>query len=324
MTDSTQNSSTELQNCIEQFCQHLSQVRRLSKHTVSNYRRDLYKLEQFCQQLQLDSPRQIDSKTIRDLMARLHHQGLGGKSLQRLLSAVRSFYHYLLDKKLAENNPATVVRAPKSARKLPKVLDSDQASHYVNIVDEDWCSVRDRAITELFYSSGLRLAELVDSNIEDLDIRNGDITVTGKGNKVRQLPVGRFARQALQDWLKIRDQQAGAANQSALFISKRGGRISKRNVQARLAEHSKRQGMAAPVHPHMLRHSFASHLLESSGDLRAVQELLGHSNISTTQVYTHLDYQHLAKVYDKSHPRAQRKAAAKRAPSMVDKTKIEE
>jgi integrase/recombinase XerC len=308
---------TPLQQAIDQYCQQLSQGARVSSHTVSAYRRDLDKLAQFCQQHQIRHPNDIDTKHIRDLIARLHHKGLGAKSLQRVLSSIRSFFNHLLKQHngidshqliCANHNPAKGVRAPKSARKLPRLLDSDQAGHYVEIEVSKWHDLRDRAILELFYSSGLRLAELVGINLDDLDLAEAMVNVHGKGAKTRRVPIGQMALQAIRDWLAVRAEQLPAGStEAACFISQRGSRISPRNVQARLAEHSKRQGTIGKVHPHMLRHSFASHLLESSGDIRAVQELLGHANLSTTQIYTHLDFQHLAQVYDKSHPRAQSK-----------------
>ena len=216
----------------------------------------------------------------------------------------RSFYKFR-SREGEHHNPAIGIQAPKSEKKLPKALDIDNTQQLLSLEGSDWLSIRDRAILELFYSSGLRLSELVDLNLNDIDLPQALITVTGKGNKTRTLPVGSFAIKAIESWINIRCDLN--PDHSAVFLSKQGKRLSQRSVQLRLKKYSLQQGISQHVHPHMLRHSFASHMLESSGDLRAVQELLGHANISTTQIYTHLDFQHLAKVYDKAHPRANRK-----------------
>jgi integrase/recombinase XerC len=239
----------------------------------------------------------------------LHRRGLSGKSIQRALSALRSFYRYLLREKIVTCNPASGVSAPKSARRLPDTLNADQAARLVALEARDPLAVRDRAMLELLYSSGLRLSELVNLNIPELDLSAGSVRVTGKGRKVREVPVGAKARAALRDWLAVRTEFA-RTEEAAVFVARNGRRLGARAVQQRLRQWAKRQGLEVPVHPHMLRHSFASHVLESSGDLRAVQEMLGHANISTTQIYTHLDFQHLAGVYDKAHPRARRKTPA--------------
>jgi integrase/recombinase XerC len=253
----------------------------------------------------------IQPQHIRRFVATLHGQGLNGKSIARTLSAWRGFFDYLNLKSDMPSNPCIGMRAPKSAKTLPQALSTDQAVKLVSIDDsEGTLAVRDHAILELFYSSGLRLAELIGLNLEDVDLKSGIATVTGKGNKTRMVPVGSHAIAALERWLQIRPQLQGKDPQ-ALFVSKLGKRISGRAVQYRLKEWAIKQGINSDVHPHMLRHSFATHVLQSSGDLRAVQEMLGHANISTTQVYTHLDFQHLAKVYDAAHPRA--KKGAKKA-----------
>ena len=295
------------QLAIDAFLDELKIVRQLSAHTLSNYRRDLEKFSGFCIEQNVDHPDQAHAADVRHWVAAAHRKGLSGKSLQRALSALRSFYQYRV-RNGSLHNPAIGIQAPKSAKKLPKTLDADHSQKMVEIKGDDELAVRDRAILELFYSSGLRLAELVALNINDLDLHDQMLSVTGKGNKQRRVPIGSFALKALLAWLKIRAlSKHQNSDENAVFISNRGSRISPRTVQARLKKHSIEQGIGQNVHPHMLRHSFASHLLESSGNLRAVQELLGHANISTTQIYTHLDFQHLAKVYDQAHPRANKK-----------------
>jgi integrase/recombinase XerC len=261
---------------------------------------------QFCRARALTDWRQLTAHHVRQFAADDHRRGLSGHSIQRRLSALRSFYAYLLREGKARNNPATDVRAPKSEQRLPAVLDVDAMAQLLNIEADDPLAIRDHAMLELFYSSGLRLSELVALDCRDLDLSQGTMEVTGKGRKTRILPVGRQACLALRRWL----QERAALNSDpdgALFLNRSGGRLSRRAVQQRLGHWARRQGMDSRVHPHMLRHSFASHLLESSGDLRAVQDLLGHADISTTQIYTHLDFQHLAEVYDRAHPRARKR-----------------
>ena len=289
---------------INEFLDYLRTARRLSPHTLSNYQRDLDKFAAFCQPHH-DSPQQVDTAAVRHWVGSLHRTGLNGRSIQRALSALRSFYKFRNRHHRDAHNPALGVQAPKAAKKLPKALDADQTQRLLEIDGDDWLALRDRAMLELFYSSGLRLSELASLNLGDIDLQDQLVTVTGKGNKTRALPLGSYALQALQQWLKVRASQV--TNEEAVFLSQRGQRIHVRSIQARLKKYSLEQDVGQHVHPHMLRHSFASHLLESSGDLRAVQELLGHANISTTQVYTHLDFQHLAKVYDQAHPRASKK-----------------
>jgi integrase/recombinase XerC len=285
---------------------YLKTLHHLSVHTRNAYQRDLANLQVFCNQQDIMKWSDLDGRQVRGFVAWRHRQGIGGRSLQRNLSAIRSFYRYLLDQGKARNNPAEGIIAPKTARKLPKLLDADQTVQLVEIDDQDDLAVRDRAMLELIYSSGLRLAELISINMGDIDFGDRILTVTGKGKKMRSVPVGQHAIKAIKNWLKRRQAMVNV-NEEALFISNRGKRISPRSVQERLKQWAIKQGLPNHVHPHMLRHSFASHMLESSGDLRAVQELLGHADISTTQVYTHLDFQHLAQIYDKSHPRAHRK-----------------
>jgi integrase/recombinase XerC len=284
----------------------LEHQRRLSPHTLANYSRALGVLFELKEKTAL---RDLEAAQIRRFVARLHAAGLSGRTLALTLSAWRGLYHWLARHRNFPANPVQGVRAPKSPRHLPKALSVEQAQQLldgppVNTPE----AVRDRAMFELLYSSGLRLSELVSLDLDDgkLELKQGEVTVTGKGSKTRTVPVGGRAREALRDWLKARVQLA-APQERALFVGARGRRIAPGIVQARLRAWAKRQGLGASVHPHMLRHSFASHVLQSSQDLRAVQEMLGHASISTTQIYTHLDFQALAKVYDAAHPRARKK-----------------
>lgn len=288
------------------FVEYLRSEKQLSLHTQINYQRDLQKFCAYCSQYKLTSLDIIQSQHIRQMVASLHRQGLGGKSLSRWLSALRSFFEFAIRNHWANNNPADAIQAPKSPKKLPKTLDVDQTAQFVEVEGDSVLAIRDRALLELIYSSGLRLAEVVGLNLQDLDLDDAMLTVLGKGNKTRMLPIGTQALNALKAWLPRRKELVNDIER-AVFITQRGSRITHRAVQLRMQQHSVKQGMDTPVHPHMLRHSFASHMLESSGDLRLVQEMLGHANISTTQIYTHLDFQHLAKVYDQAHPRAQQK-----------------
>lgn len=290
---------------IDGFLDSLVQ-RRYSPLTIKNYRRDLAIFFGQCQTLALDHWRQFDEHHVRAFIAQQHRSGLGGRSLQRLLSALRSLFRYMLDQGLIKNNPASDVKAPKAGRKLPVLLDVDQMQQLLAAKQSDVLAVRDQALMELVYSSGLRLAEVASLDINDIDTADKTVRVTGKGSKTRVIPVGDLALQALQQWRQRRVELA-AIEESALFVSRQGRRLSHRAIQARLSYWARQQGLSNHVHPHMLRHSFASHLLESSGDLRAVQELLGHADIATTQIYTHVDFQHLASVYDQAHPRARRR-----------------
>lgn len=290
---------------LDQFGSYLTNERRASPLTLLSYRRDLTHLRDFCHRRGIDDWRELDTTHIRLHVAEMHKAGLAGRSIQRRLSAARSFYRYLLRENRVARNPAAGVTAPKSPRRLPKSLNPDETARLMELIAGDRTAVRDRALLELFYSSGLRLAELVALDLDDLR-GDGTIRVIGKGNKTRVLPVGRMADRALQAWLSVRTSWAKPQGR-AVFVGVRGDRMSARTVQRVVARRARAQGVAQPVHPHMLRHSFASHVLESSGDLRAVQELLGHASISTTQIYTHLDFQHLAKVYDKAHPRARKR-----------------
>lgn len=276
--------------------------RGLSPLTRSSYARDIAALDKLRGETDLQ---QLTNTQIRRFIATLHGQGLGGKSIARMLSSWRGFFAYLVQRQGFAANPVLGLRAPKSPKTLPQALSIEQANKLVEIGNSEPLSLRDRAILELFYSSGLRLSELTNLNCDALDFVEGTVTVTGKGNKTRIVPLGTQAISAIKNWLPQREI-LNKNNEKSLFISKLGKRISPRNVQLRLKEWSIKQGIHTSVHPHMLRHSFASHVLQSSGDLRAVQEMLGHANISTTQVYTHLDYQHLTKVYDAAHPRAKK------------------
>jgi integrase/recombinase XerC len=293
------------------FLRHVRSERRLSPHTHAAYARDLNALLAYCRAAGIDQWRELDTHHVRAFVAQCHRRGLSPASLQRLLSAIRAFHRYLLREGLAGRDPAADVRGPKRRRPLPKALDADQVARLLDGAegrDEPW-AIRDQALMELFYSSGLRLSELVGLNAADVVPGSGELRVLGKGAKTRIVPVGRKADAALQAWLKDRVRWA-ATGEQALFVGGNGRRISTRQVQLRLRHWAIRRGVNTALHPHMLRHSFATHLLESSGDLRAVQELLGHANISTTQIYTHLDFQRLAKVYDEAHPRARKKEKA--------------
>ncbi len=294
---------------LTEYLTFLNVERGLSPLTRENYARDITQLIKFADNLELHS---LQNVHIRRFIASLHSKGLGGKSIARMLSGWRGFFEFLVNRKGYNANPVIGLRAPKSPKTLPQVLSIEQASKLVDISDNAVLSVRDHAILELFYSSGLRLSEVINLNIDALDFSEGTVIVTGKGNKTRIVPMGKHAMDAIQQWLQVRvnyatDDAASNAASKAVFIGLQGRRIGARNLQLRLKEWSIKQGINSSVHPHMLRHSFASHVLQSSGDLRAVQEMLGHANISTTQIYTHLDFQHLSKTYDAAHPRAKKK-----------------
>ena len=291
---------------IEQFLTYIATEKQLSPNTLQSYTRDLQRLLSFCQEHSLDNWQDLHAKHIRQFVAQIHRQGLSGSSIQRMLSTVRSFYRFLSRIQVVEQNPAEAVQAPKAPRKLPATLDVDQIVQLLEIPVTDVISARDAAIMELIYSSGLRISELVSLDIHSLDLSDRSLRVTGKGRKTRMLPIGGKALQAIERWLDTRHEFADYA-ENALFVSQRGTRITVRSVQQRMDYWGKRMGVQGKVHPHRLRHSFASHMLESSGDLRAVQELLGHEDISTTQIYTHLDFQHLMQVYEGAHPRAHKK-----------------
>ena len=302
-----------MQKELTSFYQYLKSEKRYSPHTIKNYQRDLNHFRDFCETHDIEHWARVDSHLMRAYVAARHRNGLGGRSLQRELSAIRSFFNFLRREAVVKTNPVRGVSAPKTARKLPTPLDVDEMAQLLSVERDTPLSIRDWAMMELMYSAGLRLAELVSLNIDSIDLTDNSVPVVGKGSKTRIVPVGRFAKESLTQWLKVRTDLANRG-EMALFISSRGTRISVRAVQQRMKQWGIAQGIDSPVHPHRLRHSFASHLLESSGDLRAVQELLGHADISTTQIYTHIDFQHLAKVYDAAHPRAKIATATKAKP----------
>jgi integrase/recombinase XerC len=297
---------------LGRFESHLKNERRMSIHTVLAYRRDLSRLRAFCGTRKVVRWCDLDHAQVRAFAAHAHAQGLGPRSIQRHLSAVRSFYEFLVREGCCAINPAVDVRAPKVKKRLPATLDADQMARLLEFRVDDSLSARDKALMELFYSSGLRLAELVGLDLTSIDVADRTVRVVGKGGKSRVVPIGRFALNALRQWLTeradwLRPGAPAGTVQGAVFIGRNGRRLSMRAVQLRVDLWARRQGLGVHVHPHMFRHSFASHLLESSGNLRGIQELLGHADIGTTQVYTHLDFQHLAKVYDSAHPRARRR-----------------
>ena len=301
---------------LTEYLTFLHVERGLSPLTRQHYARDLTQLIKLADKIELNALQNIH---IRRFIASLHSKGLGGKSLARMLSSWRGFFEFLVNRKGFIANPVIGLRAPKSPKTLPQALSIEQATKLVDISDNADLSLRDHAILELFYSSGLRLSEVVNLNIDALDFTEGTVIVTGKGNKTRIVPMGKHAIDAMQEWLKIRQNiTLTDAASKAVFVGLQGRRVGARNLQLRLKEWSVKQGINSSVHPHMLRHSFASHVLQSSGDLRAVQEMLGHANISTTQIYTHLDFQHLSKTYDAAHPRAKKTGAKKSGSKKID------
>jgi integrase/recombinase XerC len=291
---------------IERFLSHLAHERRMSTHTIAAYRHDLRSLADFGGKRGLAAWPLLDHSHLRTFAAALHGAGLSPRSIQRRLSAARTFYEFLTREGHCLRNPARDVRAPKSKKRLPATLDADQMGRLLAFRVDDSLSARDKAIMELFYSSGLRLSELVGLRLTAIDLKDRTVRVLGKGNKTRIVPIGRFGIDALKKWLMQRTAWAKTDSDS-LFVGRSGRPLSVRAVQLRVGTWGRRQGIGVHVHPHMFRHSFATHLLESSGDLRGVQELLGHADIGTTQIYTHLDFQRLATVYEAAHPRARRR-----------------
>ena len=308
-------------NHLRDYLQHLTFERGLSALTCQSYSRDIKLLESLVADnvaansavtapatIEVSTLDELQNTQIRRYIATLHSRGLSGKTIARALSAWRGFYDYLIQHKGFSQNPVTGLRAPKTAKTLPQALSVDQAVKFVDIQGDGLLEQRDHAIVELFYSSGLRLAELVNLDIAQLDFSEGTVTVTGKGNKTRIVPMGSHAMSAIQIWMQRRTLiQILENNPNAVFVTQQGRRITPRAVQYRIKQWAIKQGINTDMHPHLLRHSFATHVLQSSQDLRAVQEMLGHASISSTQVYTHLDFQHLASIYDKAHPRAKKK-----------------
>ena len=288
------------------FYEYLRSEREFSIHTQQNYKRQLTCIAEQLLELGVENWQQVDAGWVRQIASKGMRSGLKASSLAMRLSALRSFFDYLVRQQILPANPAKGVSAPRKARPLPKNLDVDEMNQLLEVKDDDPLAIRDRAMMELMYGAGLRLSELVNLNVRDISLTKGDLRVIGKGDKERIVPFAGLAREWVANWLKLRGNIAHA-DETGLFVSKLGHRISNRNVQKRMAEWGQKQAVSSHINPHKLRHSFATHMLESSGDLRAVQELLGHANLTTTQIYTHLDFQHLAKVYDAAHPRAKRR-----------------
>lgn len=297
-----------MQTALTHYLKHLQTERQVSPHTLDGYQRDLQKIVALCEDANIKEWPALSPYQLRTFIAKLHKQGLSARSIGRLLSSLRGLYRYLIKEGQCQNDPSSGITPPKTEKRLPKLLDIDRAQQLldmpINNTDNEFILCRDHAILELFYSSGLRLSELVNLTLENLDLKNNSVRVLGKGNKTRELPVGTKAKEALTNWLAIRLQ--ANPTEDFVFISQRGTGLTPRAVELRV-QRAGATSLGQHLHPHMLRHSFASHLLESSQDLRAVQELLGHADISTTQIYTHLNFQHLATVYDQAHPRAHRK-----------------
>jgi len=292
-----------LTKLLESFLSQLKVVRHFSPHTLKSYERDLYRLLSFIKK-DVSDWTQVDDHLIRSFIGKERSRGLSPRSIQRVLSSYRSFFNFLIEEGLIEISPMSSINSPKAASLLPKALDVDLVKKLLDFKPKGDFQIRDKAIAELFYSSGLRLSELCGLNMESISIKDNSCRVIGKGKKARDLPIGEKAIKSIRDWILVRDKFS--VNKSkALFLNNKGDRLSPRSVQLRLEKLSKTRGLPS-IHPHMLRHSFASHVLESSGDLRAVQEMLGHSDIATTQIYTKLDFQHLSKIYDKTHPRAKK------------------
>ncbi len=300
------DTSIESGQALNAYLDVLKYERQVSPHTISGYQHDLHRLQQYCIEKKILQWSELEDFHLRNFIGYLRQQELNNRSLQRNLSAIRSFFRFLLKNKLVRKNPVVGIKAPRQARHLPSLLDVDQASKLLDINEDDPLSLRDAALMELLYSSGLRLSEIAGLDVSSINLADRTVRVMGKGRKERLLPVGSKAVEALEKWLIIRHALCSAQEQ-ALFVSQRGTRLAHRSIQARMKQWAVKQDLNSHLHPHMLRHSFASHLLESSSDLRAVQELLGHADISTTQIYTHLDFQHLAQVYDQTHPRAKKK-----------------
>ncbi|EGR2180756.1 tyrosine recombinase XerC [Vibrio parahaemolyticus] len=295
-----------LQKPLERFYEFLRSEKGLSLHTQRNYKQQLETMAQHLAEMGLKDWSQVDAGWVRQLAGKGMREGMKASSLATRLSSLRSFFDFLILRGEMSANPAKGVSAPRKKRPLPKNLDVDEVNQLLEVNEDDPLAIRDRAMMELMYGAGLRLAELVSVDVRDVQLRSGELRVIGKGDKERKVPFSGMATEWVGKWLKVRGGLA-AAGEPALFVSKLGTRISHRSVQKRMAEWGQKQSVASHISPHKLRHSFATHMLESSNNLRAVQELLGHENISTTQIYTHLDFQHLAQAYDQAHPRARKK-----------------
>ena len=297
------NNNSFILNDIKEYLVFVSQVKNLSENTSKSYERDLKKLDSFLKDLNISNYSQINIETCSAWIGSLYSQNNNPRSIQRHLSSAKGFFRFLKKNNLIDSSPFDLVTAPKSSSTLPEVLSPEDVEQLLNFKPTNMIEMRDMAIVELMYSSGLRVSETVNININDFEENKSFLRVLGKGAKTRLVPMGRFAINAIDDWLKERDKIQ--SNTDALFLNAKGTRLTVRSIQLRLKKMAVKQGLP-PIHPHMLRHSFATHMLESSGDLRTIQELLGHSSLSTTQIYTKLDYQHLAKIYDQSHPRAKK------------------
>ena len=297
------NNNSFILNDIKEYLVFVSQVKNLSDNTSKSYERDLKKLDSFLKDLNISNYSQINVETCSAWIGSLYSQNNNPRSIQRHLSSAKGFFRFLKKNNLIDSSPFDLVTAPKSSTNLPEVLSPEDVEQLLNFKPTNMIEIRDMAIVELMYSSGLRVSETVNININDFEENKSFLRVLGKGAKTRLVPMGRFAINAINDWLKERDKIQ--SNTDALFLNAKGTRLTVRSIQLRLKKMAVKQGLP-PIHPHMLRHSFATHMLESSGDLRTIQELLGHSSLSTTQIYTKLDYQHLAKIYDQSHPRAKK------------------
>ena len=296
-------NTSPILNDINEYLVFVSQVKNLSENTTKSYKRDLKKLYLFLEKLNVTNYSDIKEEVCSAWIGDLYSQNNKPKSIQRHLSSAKGFFRFLKKNNLISSSPFELVTAPKSSNTLPDVLSPEDVEQLLNFKPSNTIEIRDMAIVELMYSSGLRVSETVNINISDFEENMSFLRVIGKGSKTRLVPMGRFAINAINNWLNEREKISN--NTDALFLNSKGSRLSVRSIQLRLKKMAIKQGLP-PVHPHMLRHSFATHMLESSGDLRTIQELLGHSSLSTTQIYTKLDYQHLAKIYDKSHPRAKK------------------
>ena len=306
MTNSQIVLPNSLQKPLERFYEYLRSEKELSLHTQRNYKQQLETMASHLNSMGVNEWSQVDASWVRQLVSKGKRDGMKASSLSTRLSSLRSFFDFLILRGELEANPAKGVSAPRKRRPLPKNLDVDEVGQLLEVNEDDPLAIRDRAMMELMYGAGLRLAELISINVKDVGFHNGEIRVVGKGDKERIVPFSGLAKEWVAKWLKERSNLANP-DEKALFVSKLGVRISHRSVQKRMAEWGQKQAVASHISPHKLRHSFATHVLESSNNLRAVQELLGHENISTTQIYTHLDFQHLAQAYDAAHPRARKK-----------------